>query len=162
MPSTWPLKLLVWPTVQKVDILPLKWHETKLKLMVSNISEAGVNEGLACLLYKWLKSTLNIFFGHLGQCHKLHIQHWHMTNLLANISIHFESYLSPSNTFKFSTHSRLSFDFGLLHLNVHKLAVLACAMLWSWGWMEIDSLLEPASSGHSTNCSFWHFCVGFI
>ena len=28
--------------------------------------------------------------------------------------------------------------------------------------METDSLPEPASSGHSTNCSFWHFCIGFI
>ena len=28
--------------------------------------------------------------------------------------------------------------------------------------MGIDSLLEPASSGHSRNCSFWHFRVGLI
>lgn len=29
-----------------------------------------------------------------------------------------------------------------------------------WGLMSIDSLLEPASSGHSRNCSFWH--IGLI
>ena len=27
------------------------------------------------------------------------------------------------------------------------------------GSMEIDSLFEPASSGHLRNCSFWHFRV---
>ena len=32
----------------------------------------------------------------------------------------------------------------------------------TWGSIWIDSLLEPASSGQSRNCSFWHFCVGFI
>ena len=28
--------------------------------------------------------------------------------------------------------------------------------------MRIVLLLKPASSGHLRNCSFWHFCVGFI
>ena len=28
--------------------------------------------------------------------------------------------------------------------------------------MEIDSLLEPASTGHLMNCSFRHFHIGFI
>ena len=27
------------------------------------------------------------------------------------------------------------------------------------GSMGIDSLLRPASSGHSMNCSFWHFLI---
>ena len=31
-----------------------------------------------------------------------------------------------------------------------------------WESVGIDSLLEPASSGHSRNCSFYHFCVGLI
>ncbi len=31
----------------------------------------------------------------------------------------------------------------------------------TWGVYEIDSLLEPASSGHSMNCSLSHFRVGF-
>ncbi len=31
----------------------------------------------------------------------------------------------------------------------------------TWGVYEIDSLLQPASSGQSMNCSFSHFRVGF-
>ncbi len=31
----------------------------------------------------------------------------------------------------------------------------------TWGVYGIDSLLEPASSGQSMNCSFSHFGVGF-
>ncbi len=31
----------------------------------------------------------------------------------------------------------------------------------TWGVYGIDSLLQPASSGLSMNCSFSHFCVGF-
>ncbi len=31
----------------------------------------------------------------------------------------------------------------------------------TWGVYGIDSLLEPASSGQSMNCSFSHFRVGF-
>uniref|UniRef100_A0A3Q3K397 Laminin, beta 2 (laminin S) n=1 Tax=Monopterus albus TaxID=43700 RepID=A0A3Q3K397_MONAL len=31
-----------------------------------------------------------------------------------------------------------------------------------WESLEIDSLLKAASSGHSRNCMFWHFCIGFI
>ncbi len=36
-----------------------------------------------------------------------------------------------------------------------KLAIL------TWGVYGIDSLLQPASSGQSMNCSFSHFRVGF-
>ena len=32
----------------------------------------------------------------------------------------------------------------------------------TWGSMGIESILEPAQSGHSMNCSFWHFSIGFI
>ncbi len=31
-----------------------------------------------------------------------------------------------------------------------------------WGSVGTGSLLEPGSSGHSRNCSFWHFSLGFI
>ena len=30
----------------------------------------------------------------------------------------------------------------------------------TWGSMRIYLLLEPASRGHSRNCSFWHFRIG--
>ena len=29
----------------------------------------------------------------------------------------------------------------------------------TWGSMGIDSLLQPAPSGHSRNCSLWHFLI---
>lgn len=31
-----------------------------------------------------------------------------------------------------------------------------------WGSMGIGSLLEPASTSHSRNCSSWRFSVGFV
>ena len=31
----------------------------------------------------------------------------------------------------------------------------------TWGSMGIDSLLQPAPSGHSRNCSLWHFLIVF-
>ena len=40
---------------------------------------------------------------------------------------------------------------GCTFISAVKLEIL------TWGWMETDSLLEPASSGHSTNCSFSYF-----
>lgn len=32
----------------------------------------------------------------------------------------------------------------------------------TWGSLGIDSVWEPASSGRSVNCSFWHFHTCFI
>ena len=40
--------------------------------------------------------------------------------------------------------------------------IFAVLGILTWGWMEIDSVLEPPSSGHSKNCSFWYFSIGFI
>lgn len=34
--------------------------------------------------------------------------------------------------------------------------------IFTWGTMGFDSLLEPASSGHWRNSSYWLFCIGFI
>ncbi len=50
-----------------------------------------------------------------------------------------------------------------------KIVVPGCKRIFSavklgilpWGVYRIDSLLEPASSGQSINCSFSHFRVGF-
>ena len=43
-----------------------------------------------------------------------------------------------------------------MFISAEKLGIL------TWTGMEFDSLLEPASSGHSRNCSFWHFHICFI
>ena len=49
------------------------------------------------------------------------------------------------------TYRRTKYQAINMFISAVKLGIL------TWGWMETDSSLEPASSGHSKNCSFWHF-----
>ena len=69
---------------------------------------------------------------------------------------------APNCALQLSWRGKLAMKTSFLYQVLNMFISAVKLGILTWGWMETDSLLEPASSGQSKNCSFWHFHLGFI